>query len=224
MKPWVLLQHSNEPARANGLHPLWLDLYEDDRRVDRITCCSGGPASQAFRPAAASLAGSFEPIPEGLFSCGLPIWVAGENNWGATWSSSLGPWVCDIVPVTPTERSELRVHMDWNNGAAPGTAGCIGLETRESGKRWLAWRTKQPEWIDLYVDYGLGIKLPPSKPPVLMYKAYLNEGRTASFVDGQAAPLDVRVQRLPNGELHVWRDGKERPAVSVRLEIGEKRL
>lgn len=218
--PWVHLHHSEEKRRPNGLYPLLLDLYDGGQRLDRMTVNSGQPWAQNFRLAADSQPGSFEPIPEGLYSLGLPDWVAGEGNWGAVWSDALGPFVCDIVTAagTWTRRSELRVHMDWNDGAAPGTAGCVGLETRASAQRYLTWRKQGPLWVPLYTDWGLGsIHLPDfakptpaaAKPPV---KIASHDGRSSALVGGKLADaVEVRLKRNADGSVDFWLNDAKQP-------------
>lgn len=229
--PWMHL-HKSGQVQADGLHLLYLDLYEGDKRVDRLPVVSGGPAYQVFRTGAQSRAGSMEPIPEGHFLTWLTEWAGRPGDWTVVFSSALGPFI-NVVENAPgywTERGDLRLHMDWNREeGSPGTAGCIGFQDESVAQRWLNWRAKFSGGIELFVDYGLGtVKLPtsgtPTLPPSLWVKAYLNEGRTSALVDGQkVSVLDTRFLRNADGSCHYWRNGVERKPVSVRIEILERK-
>lgn len=230
MTPWMHLHKSDQPRRANGIQPLWLDLYEGDKRVIRLTVNSGQGWAQVFRTGADSRAGSYEPIPEGRYLVYGTEWAGGRGNWTSVWSAALGPFVnvIDNDEGFYTERSELRLHMDWNLSGAPGTAGCIGFESREDGQTWLDWRSKFAGAIKLIVDWGLEtVRLvsagAPPKPPVTRpVKAYLTEGRTIALVDGQKVPdLELRFKRGADGSWHYWRNGVEQRAAWTRIEVGE---
>lgn len=225
MSALVYLQRSTEPRRPNGLWPLWLDLYQGSTRMDRLTVVSGAPAYQSFRLAADGHPGSLEPIPEGRYEVGAVEWAAGDENWGATWGLALGPWWCTISPLQSMRRGDFGLHMDWNSGSSPGTAGCIAFDTRESARRWLAWRGAQTGPVLLVVDWGLGsVEAPPS--PVQSprtAKIYLSEDRSSAMLAGRRVEaMEVRLRRDPDGSLHYWRDGREYPAEWMRFEAGEK--
>lgn len=228
--PWMHLHRSDKSARSSGLQVLHLDLYEGDKRIERLEAVSGAPSYQVFRTGQASRSGSMEPIPEGRYVVFGTEWAGRPGDWMTSFSQALGPWI-NVVENDAnfwTERSELRFHMDWNQAVAPGTAGCIAFEDRATAQVWLDWRAKHAGAIKLIVDYGLGsVRVPSQVPklqPVLPVKAFLTEGRTSALVDGQkVAELDLRVKRNANGSLHYWRDGAERKAVSIEILVREQK-
>lgn len=228
--PWMHLHRSDKSARSSGLQVLHLDLYEGDKRIERLEAVSGAPSYQVFRTGQASRSGSMEPIPEGRYVVFGTEWAGRPGDWMTSFSQALGPWI-NVVENDAnfwTERSELRFHMDWNREHSPGTAGCIAFEDRPTAQRWLDWRARQKGAIKLIVDYGLGTVSPPTttpKPvPTLTVKAYLTDGRTSAMVDGQKVPeSDLRLRRNADGSCNYWRNGVERKIVSAEIVIREKR-
>ena len=152
-----------------------------------IEVCSGSPAAQVFRKAADSFPRSYEPIPEGGYALGDLLFASTRRgDYNATWGEGLGPVWTDVIPApgNPTRREAIGIHEDANRSVAPGTAGCVGLRTREDVKRWVSW------WEDAYgrptgliVDYGLGTvpprvpaSAPPRAPVVHYYKVFDKDG------------------------------------------------
>ncbi|NET44843.1 L,D-transpeptidase family protein [Okeania sp. SIO2B3] len=132
--------------------------FSDIEVIDSIPCCSGSPGRQNFRVGLDSWAGSLEPLPEGKWYVHDIEWAAGIDNYeGDVWSTGIGPVTVPLDYIEPnsTERSAIEIHIDWNQGYSPGTAGCIGLYSVEHMERLVEWlRDTDPRY--LYVDWGLG--------------------------------------------------------------------
>lgn len=146
-----------------GLELLRMALWVDGKEHDHVTVVSGQPGRQEFRLGKDSLPGSMEPIPEGYYKLGSLAWVGPSNDFTTVWNSGLGPVVVDIynAPGNFTKRAELRIHADWNESYAPGTAGCLGVQG-QTGDRDFARLKTVIGWMrdfhpqDLEVDYNLG--------------------------------------------------------------------
>lgn len=142
-----------------GLVVLHLDYIKSGIPSGRLNVCSGAPGRQAFRRGAESQARSFEPLPEGLWTIHDIIWCDGKDQYnGRIFESGLGPVSTPISYKAPgtTRRSAIEIHLDWNkNHGAPGTAGCIGINSIGDYKTLVSWlRESDPR--ELYVDWGLG--------------------------------------------------------------------
>lgn len=152
---------------AEGLDLLRLALWQGEphkggTELDHVTTVSGQPGRQFFRLGADSIPGSMEPIPQGEYALGAPDWAGAPGDWGVSWNDGLGPVVIDVDELTPgqTRRGDLRIHCDWNEDRAPGSAGCITVQGKtgprdlDRMKRVLSWfATYQPK--RLTVDWGL---------------------------------------------------------------------
>lgn len=141
-----------------GLHILSLEYIKNGNRIGSLDVCSGAPGCQAFRTGAESQAGSFEPLPEGLWRIENIAWRDGKDNYtGKTFGSGLGPVSTPVEYKRPgrTRRGNIEIHIDWNRQGAPGTAGCIGVYSIGDYKKLVAWlRDTDPR--DLFVDWGKG--------------------------------------------------------------------
>lgn len=143
----------------HGLTILYLDYIRAGSPAGRLSVCSGAPGRQVFRIGAQSRSGSFEPLPEGVWSIHDIVWCDGKDHYnGRIFESGLGPVSTPISYKAPggTERSAIEIHLDWNkNHGAPGTAGCIGINSIGDYKMLVSWlRESDPR--ELYVDWGLG--------------------------------------------------------------------
>ncbi len=145
-----------QAQNAEGLELLRLALWNGDPRsgateLDHVTTVSGQPGCQYFRRGEDSEPGSMEPIPQGEYTLGEPVWASGDGNWAVSWSDGLGPVVIDVEPLDPaqTRRGDLRIHCDWNEDRAPGSAGCITVQGK-SGPRDLARMKQVLSWFAQY--------------------------------------------------------------------------
>jgi lysozyme len=157
-KTYLRLTQSGTRDRF-GLIVLHLDYIKSGIPSGRLKVCSGAPGRQAFRRGAESQARSFEPLPEGVWTIHDIAWCDGKDQYdGRIFESGLGPVSTPISYKAPgtTQRSAIEIHLDWNkNHGAPGTAGCIGINTIGDYKTLVSWlRESDPR--ELYVDWGLG--------------------------------------------------------------------
>ncbi|MEB3333555.1 MAG: glycoside hydrolase family protein [Cyanobacteriota bacterium] len=156
-KTYLRLTKTNKRDQF-GLNVLILEYIKDGSCVGSLEVCSGAPGCQAFRTGAESQAGSFEPLPEGLWQIENIAWCDGRDNYtGNTFSSGLGPVSTPLVYRAPgsTRRASIEIHIDWNRQGAPGTAGCIGIYSIGDYKKLVTWlRDTDPR--DLFVDWGKG--------------------------------------------------------------------
>jgi lysozyme len=143
---------------GNGLCILMLDYIKNGTTQESLQVCSGAASAQRFRTGALSRAQSMEPLPEGRWKINDILWAAGKDDYGpAIFQSGLGPVTTPIDYAGPgsTERGAIEIHIDWNKSGAPGTAGCIGINTVNDYKTLVRWlRDSDPR--DLYVDWKLG--------------------------------------------------------------------
>lgn len=142
-------QTFTQPANWRGLKMLRLGFAGAF-----ISVCSGQAASQALRRAEVSRAGSNEPIPQGRWTIGDIEWAAGKDNYNASWNAGLGPVWIGLEYQGRTARSAIGIHLDYNMDIAPGTAGCIGVQSVNDMKKLVSW-LRQTDPRLLIVDYGL---------------------------------------------------------------------
>ena len=156
-KTYLRLTKSNSRDQ-DGLSILHLDYIKNGAVQGSLQVCSGGPSRQVFRTGAESLSGSFEPLPEGKWTINNIAWCAGRDIYGPqVFESGLGPVSTPLDYAGPgtTRRGAIEIHIDWNKSGAPGTAGCIGINTISDYKTLVRWlRDSDPR--DLFVDWGLG--------------------------------------------------------------------
>lgn len=141
-----------------GCYKLALEYFKDGQLKDSLEVCSGSPSRQFFRKGKESVAGSYEPIPEGKWSIGDISWAGGKDNYdGKIHQSGIGPVTIPLGYVEPgkTQRSGIEIHIDWNRQYSAGTAGCIGIYSKADYKRLVSW-LRDTDPCDLYVDWGLG--------------------------------------------------------------------
>jgi lysozyme len=144
--------------QKGGLRLLRLDYVKNGKAVDSIRVYSGSASHQKFRIGSKSRVGSLEPLPEGRWQIGNIQWRDGKNNYnGKVWNQGLGPAKIALAYSAPgtTARSAIMIHIDWNHRVAPGTAGCLGIQTIADYKTLVRWlRDTNPR--HLFVDYKLG--------------------------------------------------------------------
>lgn len=176
---------------------------------------SGAPGRQNFRTRANAQRGRLEPIPEGEYDLGPLEWAGGPGNYDRYWSGALGP-----VWVTIDPERDIGFHLDANAASgSPGTAGCVGFRTVRDLQSFVNWWSISP-FGRLVVDWGLGTIGKPAAVGGRWSKVFLNEGRTSAYDGGdRVEELELRILREATGAMHVWRNGKEIPAVSVAAQV-----
>ena len=122
-KRFLRLQKSADRL-PNGLYKLKLGLYRrggDWALLDEVWCVSGLPECQNFRTGSAAEPGSYEPIPEGYYWCGIPEWRSTVGDWNASWGNGLGPVWIGLTKFTAqqTRRDSFGIHQDSNISIAP---------------------------------------------------------------------------------------------------------
>jgi len=151
------LRLTRTPKTNNkGLVELALERVRPAGGPEGFIVVSGAPGRQQFRTAAASQASSLEPLPEGLWRMEPPAWAGGVGNWTASWGPGLGPVSIPMTYLRPggTKRTLIEAHLDFNAPVSPGTAGCIGVNTRRDMEALLRWYAEGVR--EIYVDWGLG--------------------------------------------------------------------
>lgn len=141
-----------------GCYKLKLEYFKDGQLKDELEVCSGSPSRQFFRKGNQSVAGSYEPIPEGKWYIGDISWAGGANKYdGPIHQSGIGPVTVPLRYVEPgkTQRSGIEIHIDWNRQSSAGTAGCVGIYTTADYKRFVSW-LRETDPRDFFVDWGLG--------------------------------------------------------------------
>lgn len=175
----------------DGLIQFRLGLWVDGVELDHLTVNSGGSGRQTqsnlkLYGDAASLPGSFEPIPEGYYGLGSYEFQR-ANDYGGNWGTGLGPVWFQITPKGSGRRSDFGIHLDSNRSYAPGSAGCVVARNLDDLKTIVEW-SKKYNPSKLTVDYGLGsvskpqttAKPTPPSPPVSAisvtpFKIYVND-------------------------------------------------
>lgn len=155
-KPYLRLRFG-QGSDSRGLRRLVLEYVKDGKVAGWVPAVSGAPGHQQFRTGAASRSGSLEPLPEGKWYIDDIEWAGGKDNYGASWGAGLGPAFIELHYKAPgrTQRSAIGIHMDANQGVAPGTAGCLGISTKDSFQRLVSW-LRETDPRTLLVDWGLG--------------------------------------------------------------------
>ena len=146
-------------GKTNTLNnPLYkLRLYADGKLVDSFITVSGRTFTQAKNR---HKSGTQAPLPDGKYT------VATSTIPGAI--AEAGDDFLPIQPQFKTGRSELGFHVDPSfekSNGEDGTAGCIGLTSREDLDRLLTFVDKyQPEFLDVkIIDKAYATK---SKAPI----------------------------------------------------------
>ncbi len=165
---------------SSGLEALNVDLMMGSTKIDSVVAVSGQPDAQAFRLPSASVSGSDEPLPEGIWDLGKPkpdpvtkkrskLDILAEfasrrsgdfsEDWPATFDG-LGPVYIEMTCRKWTSRTDIGFHLDNNSDTSPGTVGCIGIvydTNLKSLKKFTSW-FENPKIAPHYaiVDWGLG--------------------------------------------------------------------
>lgn len=160
-KSYLKLTKTNKKDQF-GCYILKLDYFFNGVFKDTLNVCSGVPSRQTFRKGVDSVAGSLEPLPEGLWQIENIKWAGGRNNWNKVFTSGVGAVSVPLSYVKPnsTRRSAIEVHIDNNRKTAPGTAGCVGTYNRADMEKFLSW-LYESDPRDFYCNWNLG-----SCPPV----------------------------------------------------------
>lgn len=146
----AFLEVTLTPDRTpDGERLLNVDLVLDGQVIQRLPAISGKPDVQYFRTGPESIAGSREPLPQGIYRIGTV-------DRGPDLPLSLGPIFIEIFPQFATQRSALGIHLDGDrilrDGA--GTLGCLGLLSPQDIDAVTNFvTTYHPQ--RLVVDYGL---------------------------------------------------------------------
>ncbi len=121
-----------------------LRLYADGKLVDSFITVSGRTFTQAKNR---HKSGTQAPLPDGKYT------VANSTIPGAI--AEAGEHFLPIQPQFKTGRSDLGFHVDPSfekSNGEDGTAGCIGLTSREDLDKLLAFVEKyQPEFLDVKI-------------------------------------------------------------------------
>ena len=166
--------------RPDGLEALSVDLMMGSTKIDSVVAVSGQPDAQAFRLPSASVSGSMEPLPEGVWDLGNPKpdsitkkrprldilveFASGRSgDLSKDWPSDfdgLGPIYIEMTCRKQTSRSDIGFHLDNNSDTSPGTVGCIGIvydTNLKSLQKFINW-FDDPKIAPQYaiVDWGLG--------------------------------------------------------------------
>jgi GH24 family phage-related lysozyme (muramidase) len=155
-RSWLQLTKTGR-RNGNGLELLDLAYVIGGRAVGTLQVVSGAQGHQAFRKGVDSRSGSLEPLPEGRWGVSDIAWAGGRDNYASSWGPGLGPASVPLRFLGPgsTQRSAIEMHFDANQGASPGTAGCVGFRSIGDLKTFISWlRATDPR--DLFVDWGLG--------------------------------------------------------------------
>lgn len=146
----AFLEVTLTPDRTEaGERLLNVDLVLDGQVIQRLQAISGKPDVQYFRTGRESIAGSREPLPQGIYTIGAV-------DQGPDLPLSLGPIFIEIFPQFATQRSALGIHLDGDRAfqQGAGTLGCLGLLSQQDIDTVTNFvTTYHPR--RLVVDYGL---------------------------------------------------------------------
>lgn len=127
-------------------------LYLFECAGHQITCISGAIGSMPCHPSE-DFPGSYRPIPEGLYTVGVPQ----HDERFAVHGDAIGPDWIDLFPTTYIGgRSGILAHRDYNWQSSPGTAGCIA-PIRHRDMDILIDLAASRQWRTLRVSYGYGV-------------------------------------------------------------------
>lgn len=154
---YLRLTRTNRKDSA-GCFVLEMEYFKGGKLVDSLDVCSGAPGRQIFKTGPDSVPKSLQPLPEGKWRVENIKWATGKDIYkGEFDTAGVGPVSVPLTYLGPnsTRRSAIEIHIDWNRGGSPGTAGCVGLYTIADYQRFVRWlRDTDPR--DFYVDWGLG--------------------------------------------------------------------
>lgn len=136
-----------------GWKRCYLDLLNDGKRVDRMSCYSGGAAAQKenFVRPERDWAGSYRPIHEGVFTIGKVYRGQFQAGIGQIWIP---------VEIMPKYRSNNRgafgFHDDANRTYSRGSAGCIVFYKKADLEYVIRWLNAKAKPTELVVDWKTG--------------------------------------------------------------------
>jgi len=128
-------QKMNSAWTNAGLNPLKLEIGDEEFLV-----VSGQGYAQNFRKFndPRSRPGNMEPIPEGSYGIEDIEWASGKDNYSGSFGEGLGPVWVGLPAQQTMARSAFGIHIDQNMTRAPGSAGCVVLESVEQAKAVVA--------------------------------------------------------------------------------------
>ena len=158
-KPMVRLSKLWPEQWIFGLRMLLLEMLEGGKTVHRLNSYSGQPGCQEFRRYSdpGSWPGNLEPIPQGWHDLDTTKYAIIERGT-EIYNNGIGKWCTPLYPRSrPIKRDEFLVHMDYNKGNSPGTAGCAAILHPDHEKIWIDWRKKWDRipLISFEVQWGL---------------------------------------------------------------------
>jgi GH24 family phage-related lysozyme (muramidase) len=132
---YTTAQKMNSAWTNAGLKPLKLEIGDEEFLV-----VSGQGYAQNFRKFndPRSRPGNMEPIPEGSYAIEDIAWASGKDNYNGTFGEGLGPVWVGLPAQQIMARSAFGIHIDQNMSRAPGSAGCVVLESVEQAKAVVA--------------------------------------------------------------------------------------
>jgi Bacterial pre-peptidase C-terminal domain len=153
-----ILRLSKTSAKtSSGLVQLQLELVQGNKVLDKVVAISGIAGKQNFRLPSQSQSGSMEPLPEGKWSLGSPEWAGNaKGDFNSSWGEGLGPVWVSVEPLMSTQRSAIGIHLDSNASYSPGTAGCIGVTSKNDLQKVVSWFDNSLAPKTVVVDWGLG--------------------------------------------------------------------
>jgi lysozyme len=156
-KNYLKLTKTNKKD-TRGCFVLKMDYFKDGILKDSLNVCSGVSSAQVFKTGPNSVPKSLQPLPEGKWRIENIKWATGKDKYvGEFATPGVGPVSTPLTYVGPnsTRRSAIEIHIDWNRGSSPGTAGCVGVYNKADYQRLVRW-LRETDPRDFYVDWGLG--------------------------------------------------------------------
>lgn len=121
---------------------------EMDGDLINIECGSGQPGHRPV-PVEQDYPGSMNPLPQGRYQIGKPVYEALSNC-----DPAIGPVWLQLTPLASTNgRSGFLIHPDYNWVFAPGTAGCP-FPIRNRDMYTIADWVRRSQSATLNVEYG----------------------------------------------------------------------
>jgi GH24 family phage-related lysozyme (muramidase) len=152
---------------SDGLEVLLLAFVSPKGKIlDKLNVVSGAPGKQTFRLLEDGIPGSLEPIPQSRYFIADIEWAGDKDDYVTPHphpTNGIGPVFVPLIRTVSIRdrergnaggRDDFGFHMDWNNSAAPGSAGCVCVSTMSDLKELVRLlRLYDPR--DLFVDWGL---------------------------------------------------------------------
>lgn len=137
-----------------GFKVFTLELRNNGKVVDKVSCLSGSPAAQArdFVHPSKDFAGSGNPIPEGVYKIAPMI----TQNWNEPGIGFKKIPLDVLGNYDVNNRSEFLFHDDVNRVYARGSLGCVVFYSQKDFERVAGWCKQVSRPTILVVDYGVG--------------------------------------------------------------------